>query len=171
MKKHTQQRKAKTSSTNRHNNLMKPKTPEAKIHNVNTLCKSVSIIRNYLNSEHVVSRKAWHASICNYNIPAADILSIIIDLYDEFPNQVSDGEICVDEDYLNYCLWNDPDGGHGYGALLRYLESLGLISFRRCYDPKFQHAASGRMYYIRLGVSEIEQWLEEDGSEVEVHTL
>ncbi len=135
------------------------------------LRKSTSIIRNDYNNEHVVARKAWHAEICNYNIPAADTLSILIDLYDESPDMVTDGELYMDDCHFDYCLLNDPDGEHGYGAILKYLESLGLISFRRCYDTKFQHAASGRMYYIRLEVSEIEQWLEEDGWELPAQTL
>jgi len=135
------------------------------------LRKSTSIIRNDYNNEHVVARKAWHAEICNYNIPAADTLSILIDLYDESPDLVTDGELYMDDCHFDYCLLNDPDGEHGYGAILKYLESLGLISFRRCYDTKFQHAASGRMYYIRLEVSEIEQWLEEDGWELPAQTL
>ena len=135
------------------------------------LRKRASIIRNDYNNEHVVARKAWHAEICNYNIPAADTLSILIDLYDESPDMVTDGELYMDDCHFDYCLLNDPHGEHGYGAILKYLESLGLISFRRCYDTKFQHAASGRMYHIRLEVSEIEQWLEEDGWEVPAQTL
>jgi hypothetical protein len=136
------------------------------------LRKSTSIIRNDYNDEHIVARKGWHAEICNRNIPAADILSILIDLYDEDPDSVTDGEIYMDDWYFNYCLWHDHEGKHDYGALLTYLESLGLITFRRCYENKCQHAASGRMYYIKLQVGAIEEWLHDViGWEVQAQTL
>ena len=102
-------------------------------------CKSTSIIRNDFNDGHVVSRKPWHSEICNYNFPAADLLSVIIARYDEFQNSFGDGEMYMDDFYLSYLLWTDLDGEHEYGALFEFLAELGLISFRKCCDTKFQH--------------------------------